>query len=303
MAELDSHVRLVGSFVFRESDVAIDPHQRAAHCLRWLFDCLARQTFGKATRVPKSHDIMLAEEKELERETDRSKATSKGTPHDLREGISMKRTTLNFWTDALAFIGFAFLATSGILLRYQLPHGSGRMETIGEGQRAQEKPVSVLWGLTRDEWGDVHYYIALGLMAVLAFHLVLHWKWIVCVTRGKPVEGSGYRLGFGIIGLLAVLLLAAAPLFAPSNQMPRSQLQDENKTTEELHIDDESKTIRGEMTLTDVERLTGVPASYILEHLGLPKTTSSDERVGQLRRKHDFQIEDVRRIVSEFKTP
>ncbi len=29
-----------------------------------------------------------------------------------------------------------------------------------------------------------------ALMAVLTVHLVLHWKWIVCVTQGKPVEGA-----------------------------------------------------------------------------------------------------------------
>ena len=54
------------------------------------------------------------------------------------------------------------------------------------------------------------------------------------------------------------------------------------------------------MTLAEVETLTGVPISYILEQLGLPETTSPDERVGQLRRKHGFQMEDMRRIVSEF---
>lgn len=212
----------------------------------------------------------------------------------------MKRTTLNFWIDALAFVGFLFLTTSGILLRYQLPPGSGRLDAMGGGQRGQEKPVSVLWGLTRHEWGDVHYYVALGLMAVLAFHLVLHWKWIVCVTRGKPIEGSGYRLGLGVIGLLAVLLLAVAPLFAPPSQVPRSQLQNESETIEESRVKDDDKAIRGEMALAEVETLTGVPVSHILERLGLPQTTSPDERVGQLRRKHNFQIEDVRRIVSEF---
>lgn len=133
-------------------------------------------------------------------------------------------------------------------------------------------------------------------MAVLAIHLVLHWKWIVCVIRGKPLEGSDYRLALGVIGLLAVLLLAAAPMFSPSMQVPRSQLQDES--TEESDIDD--ATIRGEMTLAEVETLTDVPVSYIVEQLGLPQATSPDQRLGQLRRKHGFQIDEVRRIVTEF---
>lgn len=210
----------------------------------------------------------------------------------------MKRTTLNFWTDALAFIGFVFLTTTGILLRYQLPPGSGRLDSIGGGHRAQEKVVSVLWGLTRHEWGDVHYYIALALMAVLAFHLVLHWKWIVCVVRGKPVEGSGYRLGLGIVGLLAVLLLGAAPLLAPQTQLPRSELQTESTDKASLETDEDA--IRGEMTLAEVETRTGVPATHILEQLGLPLDTSTEERIGQLRRKHGFQMEDIRRIVAGF---
>ncbi len=216
----------------------------------------------------------------------------------LVERLKMKRTTLNYWTDALAFIGFLCLTTSGILLRYQLPPGSGRMDAMSGGRQSQEKTVSVLWGLTRHEWGDVHFYIALGLMVVLAFHLVLHWKWIVCVTRGKPVEGSGYCLGLGVIGLLAAVLLSAAPLFVPAIEVPRSQLQ--NDITEQTHVDEEDNAIRGDMTLAEVEAQTEVPTSYILEQLGLPQTTSPDERVGQLRRQRGFQMEDLRRVISEY---
>ena len=133
----------------------------------------------------------------------------------------MKRTALNFWTDAAAFLGFAFLTTSGILLRYQLPPGSGRREAFGQGSQALEKPVAVLWGLTRHEWGDLHYYLALCLMLILSLHLFLHWKWIACVTRGKPVEGSGYRLVLGILGLLAVIALAAVPLLCADRTRPQ----------------------------------------------------------------------------------
>jgi hypothetical protein len=159
----------------------------------------------------------------------------------------------------------------------------------------------MLWGLTRHEWGDVHYYIALVLMAILAFHLVLHWKWIVCVTQGKPVEDSGYRLGLGVIGLLAVVMLSAAPLFSPSIQVPRSSFQ--NETAEDSQIDREDSAILGDMTLAEVEAQANVPTSYVPEQLGLPQSTSPDERVGQLRRQRSFQMEDLRRIISEYEAP
>ncbi len=215
----------------------------------------------------------------------------------------MKRTALNFWTDAFAFIGFLFLTTSGILLRYQLPPGSGRTETVGQGARALTRPVSVLWGLTRHEWGDIHYYIALTLMAVLTLHLFLHWKWIVCVARGKPAEGSGYRLALGVVGLISVLALAVAPLWAPPVKVPRSQLQ--SAAPDHAPADETTKDelIRGDMTLAQMEAATGVPASYILERLGLPPTTSRQDQIGRLRRQHGFQMQDVRQIVSEFESP
>ena len=219
----------------------------------------------------------------------------------LRERVEMKRTTLNYWTDALAFIGFLCLTTSGILLRYQLPPGSGRLDSVGGGRQAQEKAVSILWGLTRHEWGDIHYYIAIGLMAVLAFHIVLHWKWIVCVTQGKPVDRSGYRLGLGVIGLLAVVLLSAAPLLSPAVQIPRSTLQ--NKIAEESHIDLDDKAILGDMTLEEVEAQTKVPITYILEQLDLPPTTSPQERLGRLKRQQGFQMKDVRSIISGYEAP
>ena len=57
------------------------------------------------------------------------------------------------------------------------------------------------------------------------------------------------------------------------------------------------------MTLAEVEAQANVPTSYVLEQLGLPQSTSPDERVGQLRRQHSFQMEDLRRIITEYEAP
>jgi hypothetical protein len=96
----------------------------------------------------------------------------------------MKRTTLNFVIDAVAFIGFLLLATTGMLLAYRLPPGSGGREGFGGGRGESQRSIDLLWGYTRHEWGDVHYWMAIVLMAVLALHLVLHWNWIVGIVRG-----------------------------------------------------------------------------------------------------------------------
>lgn len=112
----------------------------------------------------------------------------------------MNRPTLNLLVDLLAFIAFALLTATGILTRYVLPPGSGRFTTI--------------WGLDRHGWGHIHFWIAVALLAVLALHLVLHWRWIQCMIRGQHSDASGARLGLGLVGLISLLGLAAAPFFA-----------------------------------------------------------------------------------------
>lgn len=112
----------------------------------------------------------------------------------------MKKIAINYWLDVIAFVEFAFLTSTGVLIQYSLPERSGR---------------SSVWGLTRHEWGDLHFAIAIALFATLSLHLLLHWKWIVNFTRGHTGEASGRRLLLGVMGLIVVILLAAAPTLAP----------------------------------------------------------------------------------------
>ena len=103
----------------------------------------------------------------------------------------MKRLHLNAPIDAFAFAGFMALAVTGLVLRFQLPPGSGGMVGRGLGRGAAHRPIELLWGLTRHEWDNYNDWIAVGLLAVLSVHLMLHWKWIICVVRGTRTEASG----------------------------------------------------------------------------------------------------------------
>ena len=55
-------------------------------------------------------------------------------------GIHMKRSNLNFVIDVVAFVSFISLTTTGVLMRYILPPGSGHYSTV--------------WSLDRHEWGE-----------------------------------------------------------------------------------------------------------------------------------------------------
>jgi len=58
--------------------------------------------------------------------------------------------------------------------------------------------------------------------------------------------------------------------------------------------------ITGQMTLRDVERVTGVAAKEIAARLGLPPEVSLDETLGRLRRIHGFEMEALRDTVADL---
>ena len=195
----------------------------------------------------------------------------------------MKRTTINFIIDAVGFVGFVFLTTTGVLVRYVLPPGSGRR--------------AVLWGMNRHEWGDLHFWIALAFLCVLGLHLFLHWRWIVHMVRGKPQEGSGLRFSLGLVGILAVLAIAVTPFGGSVEQSGTSAVQ-RDKSSALTHG---AEHVRGRMTLIEIERKTGVPKAYLIEHLGMPKDVPLNEGIAKLGKSFGYVIDDVRRVVREYK--
>ena len=195
----------------------------------------------------------------------------------------MKRTTINFIIDAVGFAGFVFLTTTGVLVRYVLPPGSGRR--------------AALWGMNRHEWGDLHFWIAISFFCVLALHLFLHWRWIVHMIRGKPREGSGVRFALGLVGILAVLAIAITPFGSSVEHTGASAAQREESSA----LIQESELVRGRMTLIEIEQKTGASKAYLIEHLGMPKDVQVDEGVAKLGKSFGFDINDVRRIVREYK--
>jgi hypothetical protein len=173
------------------------------------------------------------------------------------------------------------MTASGVLMRYVLPPGSGHSTTI--------------WGLDRHEWGAIHFWLAIGLLAVLALHVWLHWRWIVAVLRGRPRDDSGARIALGVVGLAALLALAVAPVLSPVER-DEGGFRGPGRSSEAL---EEHGSIRGSMTLREVEQTTGVPARTILRELGLPPDLSTDERLGRLARTYGFGVQEVRLIVEK----
>ena len=209
----------------------------------------------------------------------------------------MSRTSQNAWIDTLAFIALAFIVSTGFLMRYQLPPGSGGLQGTSVGHGAEAKSISLLWGLSRHEWGDIHYWISVAMMGILAVHLLLHWKWISYVMSHRSgQEVSGARFAVGLFGLVAVVLLACAPLLGTIERVPR----DEVNATSDLETE---IALQGHMTLAEVCSISGVPKEYILEELDLQQDTASEERIGRLMRTNNLQMHDLRKVIAEYQGP
>jgi mono/diheme cytochrome c family protein len=109
----------------------------------------------------------------------------------------MNRTIANIIIDIIAAFLFLGMIATGYLLRFPLPPGSN-------------KALS-LWSYTRHQWGDIHFWISLGLLTVLVVHLALHWNWVVTVIgkrchRVQTAHPSLIRSGI-LTGGIAILLM------------------------------------------------------------------------------------------------
>jgi len=133
--------------------------------------------------------------------------------------------------DTLAFVCAVLMVATGFVLEYVLVPGSGRLGTEGFGPApgGMKRPIVLLWGLTRHEWGNIHFWTAVALMIVLSLHLALHWQWIACMVKGRPREGSGIRIALGMLGLISLLALALAPFFSSTVRMPRGQVLEQRQ--------------------------------------------------------------------------
>ena len=89
----------------------------------------------------------------------------------------MKRGTLNFVVDFVSFINLVCLALTGFILKYILPPGTGGRGRVLHGGGSREQ-IKELWSMTRHQWGDIHFYLALLFVVLMALHIFLHWSWI-----------------------------------------------------------------------------------------------------------------------------
>ena len=89
------------------------------------------------------------------------------------------KTKLNYIVDVVIGLAFILSALSGLIL-FLVPSGyqGGRNPYYGQ---------TVLF-LTTHAWKDLHTWGSMAMIAGVGAHLLLHWRWIVCIT-GRLLKG------------------------------------------------------------------------------------------------------------------
>jgi hypothetical protein len=94
----------------------------------------------------------------------------------------VRRVKFNAIVNIVGFVAFSVLAVTGLVELMFLPPGTG-----GRGRGAG--PAVTVLGLGRHDWGDIHNVAGIAMLAIVALHLILHWRWIKCLPKLLAAAG------------------------------------------------------------------------------------------------------------------
>jgi hypothetical protein len=205
----------------------------------------------------------------------------------------MKKSDWQYLVDTLLFICMIGIALIGILMGFFLAEGP----TVRESEK-------YFLGLHRHQWGDIHLYLSLAFLVLLILHLMLAWSWIK--GKSQALFKKRWRAVILITALGSILLIFVFWLFTPKypltyeNYGRRSGLKPGIEFSPEDFIDEEQGyvTITGNMTISEVEQITGIPFDTFSRELGLPPNISPDETLGQLRKKYGLTLIETRDVLT-----
>ena len=202
----------------------------------------------------------------------------------------MRRSAVNLLIDVITLLVFFAMVWTGCLMHYVLPAGGGRGHTL------------TLWGMNRHEYGKVHFYLALAMVALIIVHLWLHWPWI-CSTMsnllGAQQPKRFKRALYGMILLLVMVIATAGSLLWSETKVKYTYGEDPARYEFKAFEIDELPDITGRTTLSQAAEMAGISVEQLISKLQLPSDINPNERLGRLRWQYGFKIEDVKRIASQ----
>ncbi|MGD2294582.1 MAG: DUF4405 domain-containing protein [Candidatus Aminicenantes bacterium] len=208
----------------------------------------------------------------------------------------MKKSDWQYLVDTLLFICITGIAVIGFLLGLIIPKGP----SVSESSK-------YLLGLHRHDWADIHFYLSISFTALLIIHLVLSWKWIKnkATKIFKKAWPTFLTLTLALALVTPLLIWTLWPKYTETYAdyglgLKGRDTAREKQNNYSFQQEGGYVVVTGQMTLTDIEKATGIPAKTIMEKLGLPKRTRPKETLGRLRKQYGFNLQDVRDIITEL---
>lgn len=215
-------------------------------------------------------------------------------------------------------INIMLVAGLGLLIKYVLVPGYKCNEIYGKGVELY------FWGYDRHQWGSIHLIFSFVLIFLLILHVVLHWKMVTIIFKQWVGKKSKRRVITATLAIASVVL-AISPLFISpevSESLSRNKhvytmlKQDtlvnikntlstggkmndsiEIRNDNHIHTGKSDIEVFGYMTINEISKKHGISTGYLKAQIGIPASTSNNSRLGQLRRRYNFDMEDVRRVI------
>jgi hypothetical protein len=124
--------------------------------------------------------------------------------------MSTLKTKTNFIIDILMFLCLAAITGMGLMMKFILIPGQDRWAVYGKNVE-----LYVL-NLERHQWGTVHLIVSLCMLALLAVHIILHWKAVILQFKSWTTSKIIRRI-LTILFIVICFIL----VFFPSRIKPR----------------------------------------------------------------------------------
>ncbi len=108
----------------------------------------------------------------------------------------VKKAHWNAIVDAFMLVVVLAVMSVGLLLGFVIGRGSGPQVN------------KYLWGLHRQDWGDIHLVLSLLLVGLVILHFILHMSWIRSMS--KQCLGLHWLVTLGILFVIAVGIVCAS---------------------------------------------------------------------------------------------
>jgi len=199
--------------------------------------------------------------------------------------MTISKTKTNFIVDLLMFLFLAAMTGIGLMMKYVLIPGQDRWLIYGRNVELY------VFNLDRHQWGTVHLIVSLTMLALLALHIILHWKAVIAQFKSW-FSGKNLRTVLTILFVIICFIL----VFIPTRINPEIEdfeggrgrfYQDRNNLEEQVPI--EKNTNRTLQSLREeAEELAETGESEVITtESGIPV----DDQASDTHEEHDTSID------------